>query len=136
MQAMLSEYGYDFPTGRSMTAINQRNEIFEIIHPYVLSADDLDTVQQTHPGIKGLWLETFTNSLKGMLHNNLNINAKHEFAGNFFPPRGALPPPDFGALLGLGTGKSILHRQVNDIVFTLSKVSLSVHGAGGKSQTE
>jgi hypothetical protein len=68
MQAMLSEYGYDFPTGRSMTAINQRNEIFEIIHPYVLSADDLDTVQQTHPGIKGLWLETFTNSLKGMLN--------------------------------------------------------------------
>jgi hypothetical protein len=93
-------------------------------------------VQQTHPGIKSLWLETFTNSLKGMLHNNLNINAKHEFAGNFFPPRGALPPPDFGALLGLETGKSILHRQVNDIVFTLSKVSLSVHGAGGKSQTE
>jgi hypothetical protein len=136
MQAMLSEYGYDFPTGRSMTAINQRNEIFEIIHPYVLSADDLVTVQQTQPGIKGLWLETFTNSLKGMLHNNLNINAKHEFAGNFFPPRGALPPPDFGALLGLETGKSILHRRVNDIVFTLSKVSLSVHGAGGKSQTE
>jgi hypothetical protein len=79
MQAMLSEYGYDFPTVRSMTAINQRNEIFEIIQPYVLSADDLVTVQQTHPGIKGLWLKKFTNSLKGKLHNSLNINAKHEF---------------------------------------------------------
>ncbi len=121
-----------------MTAINQRNEIFEIIYPYVLWSDDLVTVQQTNPVIKALWLETFTNSesLKGMLHNNLNINAKHEFAGNFFPPRGALPPPDFGVLLGLEFEKSILHRQVNDIAFTLSKVSLSVHGAGGKSQTE
>jgi hypothetical protein len=101
-----------------------------------LSADDLVTVQQTNPGIKGLWLETFTNSLKGMLHNNLNINAKQKFAGNFFPPRGALPPPDFGALLGLELGKSILHRQLNDIAFTLPKVRLSVHGAGCKSQTE
>jgi hypothetical protein len=96
VQAMLSEYGYDFPTGRSMTALNARNGIFEIIHPYLLSKDDLETVQRTDPGINALWLETFTNSLKGMLHNNLNINAKHEFAGNFFPPRGALPPRDFG----------------------------------------
>ncbi len=99
MQAILSEHGYDFPTGRSMTAINQRNEIFDIIHPYVLSADDLVTVQQTNPGIKTLWLETFTNSLKDMLHNNLNINAKHEFAGNVFPPRGALPEAITGRLI-------------------------------------
>ncbi len=120
-----------------LASVNQRIEIFEIIHPYVLSADDRDlvTVQQTNPGIKGLWLETFANSLKGMLHNNLNIHAKHKFAGNFFPLRGALPPPDFGALLGLELGKSILRRQVNDIAFTLWKVRLSAHGAGGKSQT-
>jgi hypothetical protein len=69
-----------------MTAINARiprNEFFVIIHPYVLSKDGLDTTQRTDPGIKALWLETLTNSLKGMLHNNLNINAKHEFAANF-----------------------------------------------------
>ncbi len=62
----------------------------------IVTKDDLETVQRTDPGIKALWLETCTDSLKGMLHNNLNINAKHEFAGNFFPPRGALPPRDFG----------------------------------------
>jgi hypothetical protein len=92
---MLSKYGYNFSTGRSMTAF------FEIIHSNVLSEDDLDTVQRTDPGIKALWLELFTNSLQGMLHHSLNINAKHAFAGNIFPPRGALPPPDFGLLLGL-----------------------------------
>jgi len=57
--------------------------------------EDLVTVRQTDPALKALWLETFTNSLKGMLHSNLNINAKYEFADNFFPSRGALPPPDF-----------------------------------------
>ncbi len=133
---MLSEYGYDFPTGRSTTAINARNGIFEIIHPYVLSKDDLDTVQRTDPGIKALWLATFTNSLKGMLHNNLNINAKHEFAGNFFPPN--FFPPYHPLILvrsfGLQFGKSILNRQVNDLAFILSIVS--VHGAGGQRQTE
>ncbi len=97
-----------------------------------LSEDDLVTVQRTNPGIKALWQETFTNSLKGMQHNNLNINAKHEFAGNFYPPRGALPPPNFGSLLGLEFGTSILHRQINDLAFTVSTVS--VHGAGGQSQ--
>ena len=132
---MLSEYGYDFPTGKSITAINARNAIFEIIHPYIFSEEDLVTVRQTDPALKALWLETFTNSLKGMLHNNLNINAKYEFAGNFFPSRGALPPPDFGKLLGLEFGTSILHRQVNDLAFTFSTVSVH-HGAGGQSQTE
>ena len=134
MQAMLSEHGYDFPTGRSMTAINARKGIFEIIHPYVLSKDDLEILQRTEPGIKAFWLETFTDSLKGMLHNILNINAKHEFAGNFFPPRGTLLPRDFGSLLGLEFGTSILHRQVNDLAFTSSIVS--VYGAGGQRQTE
>jgi hypothetical protein len=46
-------------------------------------------VQQTEPAIKALWLETFTDSLKGLLHTNLNINAKEESAGIFFIP-GAL----------------------------------------------
>ncbi len=75
-------------------------------------------MQRTEPGIKALWLEIITNSLKGMLYNKLNINAKHEFAGNFFPPRGALPPRDFGSLLGLEFGTSTLHRQVDDLAFT------------------
>ncbi len=74
-----------------------------------------------------------------MLHNNLNINAKHEFAGNFSPPRGALPPPDFDSLLGLEFGKSIVHRQVNDLAFTFSIVSawcrwLKTNGVGIKYQ--
>ena len=133
---MLSEYGYDFLTGRSMPAIYAWNEIFEIIHPYVLPGDDLDRVQRTDPGIKALWLETFTNSLEGMLHNNININAKHEFAGNFFPPN--FFPPYHPLILvrsfGLQFGKSILNRQVNDLAFILSIVS--VHGAGGQRQTE
>jgi hypothetical protein len=80
--------------------------------------------------------QMFTNSLKGMLHNNLNINAKYEFAGNFFPSRGALPPPDFGKLLALEFGTSILHRQVNYLAFTFSTVSVHHDGAGGQSQTE
>jgi hypothetical protein len=99
--------------------INQRNAILEIIHPYVLSEDDLVTVQQSNAGLKALWPETFTNSLKGMMHTNLNTNAKHEFAGNFFPPRGVLPPSDFGPLLGFEFGKWILHGQVNDVAFQL-----------------
>ncbi len=99
-------------------SINQRNEVFEIIHPYVLLEVELVTVQRSNAGIKDLWLETFNNSLKGTMHTNININAKHEFAGNFSPPRGALPPPNFGLFLGLEFGKSILHRQVNDLAFT------------------
>jgi hypothetical protein len=112
-----------------MKAIIARNAIFEIIHPYVLSEDDLITVQLTDSAIEALWLETSTNLLKGMRHN-----AKREFAGNFSPPRGALQLPDFGSLLGLLFGTSILQRQVNDLAFTLSMIS--VHGAGGKRQTE
>ncbi len=62
----------------------------------------------------------------------------YEFAGNFFPSRGALPPPDFGKLLGLEFGTSILHRKVNlnDLAFTFSTVSVHHDGAGGQSQTE
>jgi hypothetical protein len=47
-------------------------------------------VQRTDPEIKAIWLETFTNTLKGMLRNNLNIHAKQEFAGSVFPPRGVI----------------------------------------------
>ncbi len=87
--------------------------------------------QLTDRAIKALWLETITNSLKDMMHNNLNINAKHEFAGIFSPPKSALPPPDFGPLLGLQFETSILHRQVKDLFSPLAIVS--VHGAGGQS---
>jgi hypothetical protein len=116
VQAILSEqHGYDLST-RSITALNQRNAIFEKTHPFLLSEDDLVTVQQSNSGIKALWLETCTNSLEGMLHNNLNINAKHEFAGNFFPPMGALPPLILVRSLDLGlknrffTGKLTILR--------------------------
>ncbi len=63
---------------------------------------------------------------KCMQHTNLNINAIEELADNFFHTRGALPPPDFGPLLGLQFGKSILHRRVNYVAFALS--IKSVHG--------
>jgi hypothetical protein len=45
----------------------------------------MDTVNQSDPAIKALWLETFTNSRKGMLHAAFKSSAKEEFSGNFFP---------------------------------------------------
>ncbi len=72
--------GYNFPIGKSITAINARNEIFEIIHPYILLEDDLQCsglTLQSKPGPFGwkyspiLWKACCTIISTSMPNTNL-----------------------------------------------------------------
>ncbi len=60
---------------------------------------------------KNLWLETFTNTQKGIIGTSLLNLAKDEFRAIFFPNNGASPPSFFGKQLGLPPGKSLLERS-------------------------
>ena len=109
-QAMMSVRGYDIPIGKTKTEVLARQELFDIIHPYVLSAEDMKIVNREDEHVRALWFETFTNAQKGVLLTSLGILSKEEFSTNFFPPKGSLPPPECAALMGLPPGKSFLHR--------------------------
>ena len=37
-------YGYDVPSGKSLIDKAKRREIFEIIHPYIMSPEDMEEV--------------------------------------------------------------------------------------------
>ena len=111
-QAMMSLAGYEIPLGRSTADQVLRLEVFNIIHPYCLSPEDMEIVNESDPITKILWLETFTNTQKGLLGTSLFALAKSQFRTNFFPSNGAYPASDFAAMLGLPPGKSILERLV------------------------
>lgn len=112
-QAMMSVVGHEIPLGRSTADQVLRNQIFDIIHPYCLSPDDLKFVNEADSREKTLWLETFTNTQKGMIGTSLLGLAKDQFRTNFFPSNGAYPASDYAALLGLPPGKSFLERLVS-----------------------
>ncbi len=113
-QAMMSRAGYEIPLGRSTADQVLRFEVFDIIHPYCLSPEDMEIVNESGPITKILWLETFTNTQKGLLGTSLLrlALAKEQFRTNFFPSNGAYPASDFAEMLGLPPGKSILERLV------------------------
>ena len=111
-QAMMSLVGHEIPLGRSTADQELRFEVFDIIHPYCLSPEDMEIVNGVDPMTKVLWLETFTNTQKGMLGTSLLSLAKDQFRANFFPSNGAYPATDFAEMIGLPPGKSILQRLV------------------------
>ncbi len=111
-QAMMSLVGHEIPLGRSAADQELRFEVFEIIHPYCLSPEDMEIVNGADLITKALWLETFTNTQKGMLGTSILSLAKDQFRTNFFPSNGAYPASDFAQMIGLPSGKSILNRLV------------------------
>ena len=102
-------FGMDIPLGRGPEDALRREEVFEIIAPYVLSDSDMEAVRQTPGPIRDLWLQSFTSAQKNLLWNSLQRLAKQHFR-TIFPPSGMLPKPSIAEKLGLSAGKSILDR--------------------------
>jgi len=96
-QAMMSPVGHEIPLGRSTADQELRFEVFDIIHPYCLSPEDMEIVN-------GAELNTKVTSLLSL--------AKDQFRANFFPSNGAYPATDYAEMIGLPPGKSILQRLV------------------------
>jgi hypothetical protein len=78
-QAMMSVAGHEIPLGKLTGDIMLRNMIFDIIHPYCLSPEDMKIVNEADHRKKTLWLETFTNTQKGIIGTSLLNSAKTEF---------------------------------------------------------
>ena len=104
-------YGVDIPMGRTANDKKMRRDVFDVIHPYVMSELEADMAEVAAAGhqVLDLWLETFTNSQKVMIGSTLNAEAKRYF-NRFFLGEGNIPSEKYGALVGLGPGQSILHR--------------------------
>ncbi len=79
VQVSMSLFGFDVPMGRTTADKKMRRNVFDIIHPYIMSPDDMVVVQEAGDQIKDRWLETFTNSQKVMIHSTLNATAKSYF---------------------------------------------------------
>ena len=95
--------------GRTVLDKKMRRDVFDVIHSYVMSADDMAEVDLAGEQVKDLWLETFTNSQKVRIGSTLNAEAKKYF-NCFFSSQGNIPSAKYGALVGLWPGQSILHR--------------------------
>ena len=107
---MLSLKGYDIPVGRTAGEKATREEVFNLIAPYFLSSEDMETIGEADQEEMALWLETFTNTQKGLLYTSLNVATKSFCIDNYFPCKGSIPTPEHAAELGLPSGKSILSR--------------------------
>jgi hypothetical protein len=59
VQVIMSIFGVDIPMGRTTADKQMRRNVFDIIHPYIMSPDDMIVVQVAGDQIKDLWLETF-----------------------------------------------------------------------------
>jgi hypothetical protein len=111
-QAMMSLQGHDIPLGRSTGDQNTRLKIFDIIKPYCFSTEELAEVYAADSVTRTCWLETFTNSQKGIIGTSLLGLAKEEFRTKFFPADGAYPAKKNAALIGLPPSTSFLERLV------------------------
>ncbi len=107
----MSVASHEIPLGKSTGDIMLRSLIFDIIYPYCLSPEDMKIVNEADHREKNLWLETFTNTQKGIIGTSLLNLAKDEFPSSFFPNNGASPPTFYGKQLGLQPGKSMLERS-------------------------
>ena len=59
VQVSMSLYGFVVPLGKISTDMRKRREVFEIIHPYILSANMEEVAEAGEQQIE-LWLESFT----------------------------------------------------------------------------
>ncbi len=109
VQVSMSMYCNDLRMGRKTHDKQMCRDVFNIIHPYIMSCEDMDVVEQAGDQINDCWLETFTNPQKVMLSSTLNTVGKAYF-DRFFLCKGNIPSARYGALVGHGPGKSILQR--------------------------
>ena len=107
---MLSVKGYDLLLGRTVSEKAARQQVFDIVAPYFLSSEDMETVAEANPEEMAHWLETFTATQKGLVHTSLNFATKLYCIDRYFPSKGSVPTPEHAAELGLPSGKSILSR--------------------------
>ncbi len=63
---------------RNFDAAKHR-EIFEIIHPYIMSPEDIEEVAQAGDQIQDLWLVSFAVTQKGMIGTTLSYYTKQYF---------------------------------------------------------
>jgi hypothetical protein len=102
-------YGYDVPYTKKSSDVERRAKVYDIISPYCFSKQDLRELASYPDHIREMWLQTFTNSQKVMLHSKLLIATKEWFR-KFFPSDGASPNIRFGEQIGLANGQTILER--------------------------
>ena len=79
VQVSMSLYGFDVPLGKTSTDKRKRREVFEIIHPYTLSEEDMEEVAEAGEQQIELWLESFTATQKGLLGTTLSYYTKQYF---------------------------------------------------------
>ena len=109
-QVMMSVAGMDLPLGKSSKDQLLRERVYNIIAPYCMSKEDMEEVEAFSERERNLWLESFTNTQKGLIFTSLFSNAKDWFRQKYFPSGGAYPASTYANLIGLPPGKSILER--------------------------
>ena len=109
-QAMMSVVGHELPLGKSSEDQILRDRIFNLIAPYCLSTEDMEEVETFSRREMDVWLQSFTNTQKGVIFTSLLSNAKEWFRKKYFPSAGAYPATSYAELLGLPAGRSILER--------------------------
>ena len=82
---MLGLLGHDIPLGRTTADKAARQQVFDIIAPYFLSAEAIRTVGESEQEETTLWLETFTATQKGLLYTSLNICCEGAWHFKTFP---------------------------------------------------
>ena len=106
VQASKSILGSDVPLGKSAIDKADRRNIFETIHPYIMSPEDMAEVAETGDQVKDLWLESFT-AQKGIIGTTHSYYTKQYFQ-YLFPSKGLIPNNKYGSLVGLPAGSTIL----------------------------
>jgi hypothetical protein len=82
---MLSLLGHDIPLGRTTHDKAARQQFFDIIAHYFLSAEAIRTVGEAEQEEMTLWLETITATQKGLLYTSLNIFCEGAWHCKTFP---------------------------------------------------
>jgi hypothetical protein len=118
-QAMMSVVGHEIPLGKSSEDQILRDRIFQMIAPYCLSTEDMEELDTFSKREMDVWLQSFTNTQKGVIFTSLLSNAKELFRKKYFPSTGACPASANAELLGLPAGHTILERL--DIICSNAK---------------
>lgn len=109
IQVSMALFGLDFPGSKSVDDHGRRQEIFEIISPYVMSRDDINVVLKTPATVRQLWLESFAMTQKGMLVTKLQKAVK-DVGRRYFPSQGGFPRVSCAKAIGLAPSTTILGR--------------------------
>ena len=91
-------------------AVSHRQKIYGIIAPYVLSAEDMQEIDEAPRQLKELWLESLAKTNRTMVQTNMQ-RATKELLRKALPSKDLVPSRRFRVMLGLEDETSILHRQ-------------------------